>query len=74
MPEPFHVEVAPAQNVTAIEYPAAASNRAAVSLILGHGAGAGQTSSFIVEFAAALATRGIKVRAMRSARPQSYSR
>jgi len=61
VPERFRIEVAPAQNVTAIEYPAAASNRASVSLILGHGAGAGQTSSFIVEFAAALATRGIDV-------------
>ena len=61
MPERFHIEVAPALNVTAIEYPAAASNRVAASLILGHGAGAGQTSSFIVEFAAALATRGIDV-------------
>ena len=61
MPERFRIEVAPAQNVTAIEYPAAASNRAAVSLILGHGAGAGQTSGFMVEFAAALAARGIDV-------------
>jgi predicted alpha/beta-hydrolase family hydrolase len=61
MPERFRVEVASAQSITAIEYPAAASNRAAVSLILGHGAGAGQTSGFIVEFAAALAARGIDI-------------
>jgi len=61
MPERFHIEVAPALNVTAIEYPAAASNRVAASLILGHGAGAGQTRSFIAEFAAALAARGIDI-------------
>lgn len=61
MPERFRVEVAPAQSVTAIEYPAAASNRAGVALILGHGAGAGQTSGFIVEFATTLAARGIDI-------------
>jgi uncharacterized protein len=61
VPERFRVEVAPAQSVTAIEYPAAAPDRAGVTLILGHGAGAGQTSGFIVEFAAALAARGIDV-------------
>lgn len=61
MPEPFRFEIAPAQSVTAIEYPAAASNRAGVTLILGHGAGAGQTSGFIVEFATALSARGIGI-------------
>jgi len=61
VPERFRVEIAPAQSVTAIEYPAAAPDRAGVTLILGHGAGAGQTSGFIVEFAAALAARGIDV-------------
>jgi predicted alpha/beta-hydrolase family hydrolase len=61
MPDHFRVEVAPAQSVTAIEYSAAASNRAGITLILGHGAGAGQTSGFIVEFATALAARGIDI-------------
>ena len=59
--ERFRIEIAPAQSVTAIEYPAAAPDRAGVTLILGHGAGAGQTSAFIVEFAAALRARGIDV-------------
>ena len=61
MPEPFKVEVAPAQIVTAVEYPGATPNRAGVTLILGHGAGASQTSGFVVSFATALAGRGIDV-------------
>ena len=59
MPEGFRVEIAPTQNVTAIAYPAAVESRAGVTLILGHGAGAGQTSSFMVTFATGLAARGI---------------
>ena len=42
-------------------YPATAQGRAGVTLILGHGAGAGQTSDFIVSFATELALRGIDV-------------
>ncbi|MBO0739334.1 MAG: alpha/beta fold hydrolase [Alphaproteobacteria bacterium] len=61
MPEQFRVEIAPGQTVTAIEYPAAEQDRARITLILGHGAGAGQTSGFIVSFARALAERGIAV-------------
>jgi predicted alpha/beta-hydrolase family hydrolase len=61
MAEPFGIEIAPSSNVTAIDYPAAAGTRAGVTLILAHGAGAGQTSPFIVGFAAALASRGIDV-------------
>jgi uncharacterized protein len=61
MPHRFRVEVAPSQHVTAIDYPAATGNRAAVTLILGHGAGADQTSGFMVGFATALAERGIDV-------------
>jgi len=59
MPDRFRIEVAPSQNVTALRYPAAAANRAGVTLILGHGAGADQTSAFMVAFATALAERGI---------------
>jgi predicted alpha/beta-hydrolase family hydrolase len=59
MPEPFGVEIAADQKVTAIIYRAAEPDRAGVTLILGHGAGAGQTSTFMVSFAAALAARGI---------------
>jgi predicted alpha/beta-hydrolase family hydrolase len=61
MPDRFRVEIAPAESVTAIEYLATASNRAGVVLILGHGAGAGQTSGFMVEFATALAARGVDI-------------
>lgn len=61
MPERFEVEIALAQSITAIEYPAADQYRAGFTLILGHGAGASQTSSFMVTFATALAARGIDV-------------
>jgi predicted alpha/beta-hydrolase family hydrolase len=61
MPDRFRVEVAPSQLVTAINYPAATENRAGVTLILGHGAGADQTSGFMVAFATELAERGIDV-------------
>jgi uncharacterized protein len=58
MPDRFQVGIA-SQHVTAIDYPAAAGNRAGVTLILGHGAGAHQTSGFMVAFATALAERGV---------------
>jgi uncharacterized protein len=61
MPNRFLVEVAPSQHVTAIDYPAATGNRAGVTLILGHGAGADQTSGFMVAFANALTESGIDV-------------
>jgi predicted alpha/beta-hydrolase family hydrolase len=61
MPDRFRVEVAPSQYVTATDYPAATANRAGVTLILGHGAGADQTSGFMVVFATALAERGIDI-------------
>jgi predicted alpha/beta-hydrolase family hydrolase len=59
MPESIRVDVTPSEHVTAIVYPAAGGNRAGVSLILAHGAGANQTSAFMVRFATALAARGI---------------
>jgi uncharacterized protein len=59
MPHRFRVEVSPSQHVTAIDYLAAAGNRAGVTLILGHGAGGDQTSGFMVAFATALADHGI---------------
>jgi hypothetical protein len=61
IPDQFCVEIAPSQHVTALGYPAAAGNRAGVTLILGHGAGADQRSGFMVAFANALAERGIDV-------------
>jgi predicted alpha/beta-hydrolase family hydrolase len=59
MPDRFRVEVAPSQHVTAIDYRAATRARAGATFILGHGAGADQTSGFMVAFANALAERGI---------------
>ena len=59
MPEPFRVEVSSLQTTTALVYRAATKHPAGVTLILGHGAGAGQTSDFIVSFAGGLAARGI---------------
>jgi predicted alpha/beta-hydrolase family hydrolase len=61
MPEKMRVEVAPDQEVTALVYPAAKPNLADITLILGHGAGADQTSRFMTKFATALAARGITV-------------
>ncbi len=60
MPELFRVDVAPSEHVTAIVYPATPSDRAGISLILAHGAGANQTSGFMVHVAGALAARGIE--------------
>jgi predicted alpha/beta-hydrolase family hydrolase len=61
MPTQLRVELSVSHSVTALVYPAAQRDRAGVTLILGHGAGAGQTSDFMVKFADALATRGIDV-------------
>jgi predicted alpha/beta-hydrolase family hydrolase len=59
MAEPIRVEISPGQSVSANIHAAAAQHRAGATLILGHGAGAGQTSNFMVYFAEALAARGI---------------
>ena len=61
MSEHLRVEISPQQSVTAILYGGARTGRGGVTLILGHGAGAGQTSDFIVDFAGGLAVRGIDV-------------
>jgi uncharacterized protein len=61
VPERFSVAIASGQVITALAYPAAAQHRAGVTLILAHGAGAGQSSPFIVAFATGLADRGIDV-------------
>jgi predicted alpha/beta-hydrolase family hydrolase len=61
MPEQVRVEILPEQSITALFYQAAARDRAGVTLILAPGAGAGQTSAFIVNFATGLAARGIHV-------------
>lgn len=61
MPQRSHITLATGESVTAIEYPAAASSPAGVTLILAHGAGAGQSSGFMVDFAEGLAERGVSV-------------
>src|SRR5215469_3859309 len=61
MSDHLRVEISPQQSVTAIVYAGARRERGGVTLILGHGAGAGQTSNFIVDFAGELAVRGIDV-------------
>jgi hypothetical protein len=61
IPETMRVEVVPDQDVTALIYLAAKPNLANITLILGHGAGADQTSGFMMTFASALAARGIAV-------------
>jgi predicted alpha/beta-hydrolase family hydrolase len=58
MPDRFVFEIAPSEPISALVYSAPAD--ADVSLILGHGAGAGQNSPFMVKFATALASRGIE--------------
>ena len=60
MPETIKVDIAPADQVTALLYPAGASNSAGISLILGHGAGTDQRNVFMVSFATELAERGIE--------------
>jgi predicted alpha/beta-hydrolase family hydrolase len=61
MAEQFKVDIDDLHSVTATVYPADTKSRAHITLILGHGAGSGQTSGFMVMFADALAARGIDV-------------
>jgi uncharacterized protein len=58
-PDQIRLDVSPSEHVTALAYRAAPRRRADVTLILAHGAGANQTSSFMVRFATSLAARGI---------------
>ncbi len=58
MREEVRVEITPTQSVTALVYSATGRERAGITLILGHGAGAGQTSGFMVTLATELAARG----------------
>ena len=59
MPEQVRVNINEHQSVTANIYKAAARDRAGITLILGHGAGSGQMSPFMVSFSNELASRGI---------------
>jgi uncharacterized protein len=58
-PEQIRVDASPSEHVTALAYRAVPRGHAGPILILAHGAGANQTSSFMVRFATALAARGI---------------
>jgi uncharacterized protein len=57
-PSEVHIPLQAGAGTTALVYPAGASAVGA-SLILGHGAGAGQQSTFMVEFARALSNLGL---------------
>lgn len=56
--EKITVKINDSESVTALLYPAAKKNRAHLTIILGHGAGANQTSPFMRLFAGGLAARG----------------
>ena len=59
--EKLIVEVNDKEAVTALLYPAAKKNRAELTIVLGHGAGASQNSDFMRLFANGLAARGFDV-------------
>ncbi len=59
-PETFTIALDGGQQVTGLEY-LAEGNRLGARLILAHGAGAPQTSAFMVAFATGLARRGVDV-------------
>ena len=61
MPELIPVRLGPDQSVTAMLYRAVPPGRMDATSIVAHGAGAGQSSGFMVSFASALAARGIDV-------------
>ena len=59
--ENLTVQVNDKEAVTALLYPADKKDRAGVTVVLGHGAGASQTSGFMRMFAKGLAARGLDV-------------
>jgi uncharacterized protein len=56
----IRLAITPTEHVTAIVYPAP-TNRVRLALVLAHGAGGNQMSKFMVDFAQALAARGIDI-------------
>ena len=60
-PEVLQIQVSATESVTALLYLAAKGGRLGATLILGHGAGADQTSSFMRLYAGGLARRGFDV-------------
>src|SRR4051794_29019751 len=61
MAERLQIHLNDADSVTGLIYAANRRQRRGVTLLLGHGAGADQTSSFMVSFATGLAARGVDV-------------
>ena len=61
MPDRFTIPLGGADRVTALAYTDPTATSLEATLVLGHGAGAGQTSPFMVSFAAGLAARGLDV-------------
>ena len=59
--ENLTVQVNDKEAVTALLYPADKKNRAGVTVVLGHGAGASQASGFMRMFAKGFAARGLDV-------------
>ena len=59
--EVVSIQVNDKEAVSALVYPAAKKDQASVTVLLGHGAGAGQTSGFMRMFAKGLAARGLDV-------------
>ena len=59
--EKLTVQVNEKEAVSALIYPAAKKNRAGLTVLLGHGAGANQTSGFMRMFAKGLAAHGLDV-------------
>jgi len=59
--EELTVKVNDNEAVTALVYPAAKKDRAGLTVVLGHGAGANQLSGFMRMFAKGLAARGLDV-------------
>jgi predicted alpha/beta-hydrolase family hydrolase len=59
--ESLTIQVNDKEAVTALVYPADKKNHAGITVVLGHGAGANQTSGFMRMFAKGLASRGLDV-------------
>ncbi|MEN3332296.1 MAG: uncharacterized protein V7641_1661 [Blastocatellia bacterium] len=59
MAEKLQIRLNDTDSVTGLFYAANQQQRRGVTVLLGHGAGADQTSAFMVSFAMGLATRGI---------------
>src|SRR6266496_336809 len=57
-PEELSIAINDHDSVTALLYSSAKKERAGITVILGHGAGANQLSSFMREYASGLAARG----------------